>query len=189
MSRFHAKLVNRGSLKGVELTRGAEIPQDMYAKWAGGRAAPEAFVHLLRVAPVLFSSRVVDALQKHEVTGWKAKNVRLVGKSGEEIEGYSLLVVVGRCGQVQYERSERVSKSYPAGEFPALKGLYFDESSWDGSDVFMCESGQKSIFVTKRAKDAIETVARKAEFPSLADWEVGEFALRGVPGVNLRSDA
>jgi hypothetical protein len=38
----------------------------------------------------------------------------------------------------------------PGGKFPVLRGFYFDEDSWDGSDFFMETRYTGFIFVTER---------------------------------------
>lgn len=182
MSRFHGKLIGTGGLRDFEITRGATVPNKMYASWAGGRSTPECSVHLLAVTTVLFDSRLFSAFEQYEVTGWLAHPIRLIGKMGQEILGYSLLVVTGRCGNVQYSRSERTYMSFPAGDSPSLKGLYFDEATWDGADVFMCESERQSVFVTEKARDAIQSITKDIKFPRLSDWEAAEFALIGATG-------
>lgn len=189
MSRFNAELASEGGLRGFEIARGAKTPPEMHARWVRGRTIPEPFVHLSLVAPVLFSEDVFHALRSCGATGWLSRSINLFGKDGVNIPGYSLLVVSGRCGNAQYNRSEKTFKSYPAGDCPALRGLFFEESSWDGSDVFMCESERQSIFVTEKARDAIRSVTRKIKFPRLSDWEVAEFVLKGATGVTPRPDS
>jgi hypothetical protein len=38
---------------------------------------------------------------------------------------------------------------------PALRGLYFDEETWDGSDLFLLE-GTRLLLVTDKVRGAVE---------------------------------
>lgn len=124
-------------------------------RWAMGSAKPADIVWTTVALPVLLSERAVDLLRKEHVTGWDLIPCTLYGKQGESWP-YAFLTVHGRCGPIDDLKSTRIDKTYPAGVFPAWKGLYFDPRSWDGSDVFMPAGDVGWIFVTERLKSVLE---------------------------------
>jgi len=124
-------------------------------RWAMGRAKPLDVVWTTLALPVLLSQRVVDLLRMEQVTGWDCIPCTLYGKSNQSWP-YAILSVRGRCGPIDVQKSTRIDKAYPAGVFPAWRGLYFDPLSWDGSDLFMPEGDVGWIIVTQRVKDLME---------------------------------
>ncbi len=69
-----------------------------------------------------------------------------------------MLTVLGRCGIIDYSKSERIIKQPfpPNGAFVEVKiGLHFEIHSWDGSDIFTPENSL-FVFITKRVKEIIE---------------------------------
>lgn len=62
-------------------------------------------------------------------------------------------------------------KDYPAGSFPILKGLYFDERSWDGSDIFRPSDDTAWIFITNRVKNVLSAKTKNIRFVPLEDVE------------------
>lgn len=106
----------------------------------------------------LVSERFIDTLKAGGFSGWRTFPVTILGKDKQEISGYSGLAITGRCGPLDNSRSERrtLPAKWPAVRpVPAWYGLYFDLSTWDGSDLFMPE-GTGFIFVTEPAKSALE---------------------------------
>ena len=81
-------------------------------------------------------------------------DVDVRGAEDEHIHGYAGLSVRGRCGPIQYERGVPVQKEYPGGIFTVYLGYFFDEQSWDGSDLFVSVDGSGMVFVTQKVRDA-----------------------------------
>jgi hypothetical protein len=145
------------------------------AKWMMGGRLPSDVVWTGFAAPVLIGNRVRAVLEASGVRGWTSYPVLLTGKAGDTIPGYHGLAVQGRCGRIDNDRSAKVTKLFPGGAFPVWKGLYFDESSWDGSDVFMPGGQNGWIFVTEKVKAALEQAnAKNLSFRSLDQIERSE---------------
>jgi hypothetical protein len=89
------------------------------------------------------------------VTGWTSYPVDLRGPSGSSIADYHLLAVHGRCGPIDFSRSEIVRKKYPSGTFSEYRGIFFDLESWDKSGIFMPENDIGAVFVSEAAKSVI----------------------------------
>lgn len=102
----------------------------------------------------LLSNRVVEALHNGKFTGWTTYPVAITNKTGGPILGYHGFSITGRCGPRDASRSEKVRKQYRGGVSWELKGLYFDEKSWDGSDIFMPQ-GTAYICMREAVHDAI----------------------------------
>ena len=107
----------------------------------------------------LISERIFNLLVKNEFTGWKTYPVEVYKKNGEAIEKYFGLSIIGKCGQIDDSRSEEYIKerNTPKGitRTNKLRGYYFDETTWDGSDFF-CPEKTGHIFVTQAVKKIFE---------------------------------
>lgn len=121
-----------------------------------GRQKPSDFVFTTSVRPKIISDRVVSILEDEGFSGWHTYPVHLFGKDGARIPGYQGLSVHGRCGPFDGSRSVKLDKIMPGGVVPKWYGLYFDEGTWDGSDLFMFASNQAWVFVVEAVKRAFE---------------------------------
>jgi hypothetical protein len=64
-------------------------------------------------------------------------------------------------------------KTYPTGTYPVRVGLYFEPSSWDGSDLFVSSSEVAWVFVTERIVRAFKRAkVTNAKFEPLDEFEV-----------------
>jgi hypothetical protein len=120
----------------------------------------------------LVSDRFVDALGGF--TGWQTYPVLIAGRDGEKVPGYQGLSATGRCGRIEWEKSERVVIPPPVPEGRARggwRGLYFSPSSWDGSDVFIPD-GTTYVIVTDEVRAAVEDAQlTNVRFTRLPEFE------------------
>ena len=91
--------------------------------------------------PVVVSDKVVAVLSGLGCSGWDTFPVEVYDKTGELVDGFHGFAVRGACGAIDWSRSEPVPITRPTGDYPSLKGMLFDEASWDGSDVFCPDNG------------------------------------------------
>jgi len=103
----------------------------------------------------VFSSRFITALNESCISGWSTYQVVLYDSSEHVVEGYHGLSVIGVCGNIDYSRSLMSQRDYPTGMHPSYRGYYFDESTWDGSDVFMA-SGSGHRFATESFRSVVD---------------------------------
>ena len=91
------------------------------------------------VTPVCVSERVICILKDNEISGWSTYPVEVFDHEGNPHPYYHGLAVIGAVCEADYSRSAVVTKPPPAPggrNYDVYKGLYFDESQWDGSDMF-----------------------------------------------------
>ena len=123
-------------------------------RWAEGSRLYDVLLSTL--PSELLSARCFHVLETARATGWARYPIELRGKNDEPIDGYSGLTVTGRCGPLRYDRSRVETRIGASGKPYKVKiGLYFDEGTWDGSDVFTPE-GTTFVFVTVKVKQALE---------------------------------
>lgn len=103
-----------------------------------------------------FHESLLEKFEKSGITGWKTYPVEIIrkGKDKEKLNGYHILTVYGRCGDMDEDRSSVVQKIYPYGKGNELKGVYFENDEWDGNDFFMINNGGY-IFITNKVKELL----------------------------------
>jgi Immunity protein family (Imm11) len=170
-SRFHLmeEGFERGALRvrsrselpadAIHLTRAeAEVVEPIIFDWDEGQRRYDLVGTTWAVLDIV-SDRFAALLRERGLTGWRTYPVAICGKDGEAVSGYHGLAVTGRCGPIEWERSERVilPPSVPKGRTRAgWRGLYFTPESWDGSDLFVPADGGGYVIVTDAVKNASE---------------------------------
>jgi hypothetical protein len=161
------------------ITRGEQVPpRSIRIRWAMGGAIPSDFIWTTSAHALVVHSRVRDLLQHHALKGWHTYSVHVSDKQGRLHRDYVGLVVTGRCSPVDLSRSVVVLKEYPGGWFPHLLGEYFDERSWDGSDVFMSQPDAAgkvtaSVYLSERAREVLRLAkVRNVELQRLTEVSV-----------------
>lgn len=103
----------------------------------------------------LISDKFKTVLEENFLTGWQIYPIKFHGLNGQEISGYHGFSVVGRCGPIDYTKSEIIQKKIvPEGSLcEYYKGLYFE--NWDGSDFFI-PSKTSHVFITKKAANILK---------------------------------
>jgi hypothetical protein len=118
----------------------------------------EDFMKGVPVTLVLVSDALVTALLDLQVTGWETYPIDFRTARGAVISGYQGLAITGRSGPIDRSRSHLRMRS-------RLKmGVFIDESSWDGSGMFMTE-------------DRAAVLVR--------DWVAKKLAAASLSGVNV----
>ncbi|HTA89350.1 MAG TPA: DUF1629 domain-containing protein [Polyangiaceae bacterium] len=131
------------------------------------------FVGTQRAPLRLVSERVLEAFVAGGVTGWEPAPVEISDSGGAPIAGYGLLVVVGRCGAIDNSRSMLVDRIVPGNpkESKVWKGLYVEEKTWDGRDLFNPERSSL-LLATEKVKRILEREkATNIRLESLLDVE------------------
>jgi len=129
---------------------------------------------------LLISDKMKAVLEDNNLTGWQTFEVKVLDKKGQEIQGYHGLSITGRCGKIDFNKSEVIEKRLvpegPLGKY--YKGLYVGLDKWDGSDFFLPENYFGAI-VTKKAADILKkTKLTNIRLENLADIETPDFALQ-----------
>ena len=130
--------------------------------------APVSFIETSGVSPrdiigtghaalFLVSERFVAVLRGQPFTGWSTFGVLITRKDGSRVEGYYGFTVTGRCGALDFSKSESMilPPRTPRGQSVAgRRGMYFEPSSWDGSDIF-CPLNTGHVLVLESVRNAI----------------------------------
>ncbi len=122
----------------------------------------------------LISSRVKNLLLENGFTGWKEKKVEVYSNGKKQLADYSGLAIVGKCGPIINELSVKKQVEPPVSfgnSYEAYFGLYFDEKSWDGSDIFS-PTGKHNIFVTEKVRNVlVQHNVSNIDFTPISDVE------------------
>lgn len=136
-----------GDLDPLSLLRGeSPPPPDLAVRVAHGHQT-DPFLWTTSGNLVVLRSSVVRTLVDQGVTGWG--RYQLGDPTGQLGEVWGL-TVLGRCGALDDRRVEWVERTLPGGTYAYAKGVYFDERSWDGSDIFSTADSTGFCFVTER---------------------------------------
>jgi hypothetical protein len=153
---FRATAEDVSTRDAFGLTRGERTPKKpIVLQWYMGRRIPGDFVWTSIAVLDIVSDKVVSVLRKNFCSGWSTYPVRLYDHAGNLVTGFHGLSVHGRCGPRQPERSIPVEKDQGSGPRTVYRGLFFDESAWDGSDVFAPSDGTGFVFVLERVRDLL----------------------------------
>jgi len=109
------------------------------------------------VSLFLISEKMRDILEENNLTGWKTFPITLLDKQKKEILGYYGFSITGRCGPIDYSKSQIMQKRFiengPLWNF--YKGLHIDLDKWDGCDFFLPE-GNFGIKITAKTADILK---------------------------------
>ena len=133
-------------------------------------------------AVVLISERLAQVFRAEHFSGWLGYPVE-VNAEATPLK-YVGLTVSGRCGPLDNTRGEWVRKDDEPGRF--LRGLFFDERSWDGSDFFL-PTGTLYKFVTERVRSCLRREGVKnIRCDRLSDVLTAHIVIRNTPGGRAR---
>lgn len=127
---------------------------------------------------VVVSEHVVQTLRDIRATGWSTYPVTLRVSKLDTLPGYRGLSVTGHAGPIDRDASKLVSRPPAVAQGKvtyAEIGLFFDEKSWDGSDVFIPQ-GTTIICVVDRVRQAFEERnLTNVLFQPLSTYQLGVF--------------
>jgi len=127
------------------------------------------------------SDRLLDILQSEGATGWKTFPLVLVDLKGRAVPGYRGLAITGKAGPPLWERSQRFIAEPEESWSPRLRmlrGIWFDEGTWDGSDLFTLK-GTCFLLATDRIVRAMRKARLKGiEWSRQSEVEILESAVK-----------
>lgn len=120
----------------------------------------------------LISERMKKTLEENHLTGWETYPVKIYDKNGNEVVGYHGFSIIGRCGNLDYSKSEIIEKQLvPDGPIVKYyKGVWLDLNQWDGSDFFMPPTTYERI-ITKKAAEVLKKNKFNVILENLEDYE------------------
>jgi hypothetical protein len=133
--------------------------------------------------PILcVSQKIIDLFNKNKFKGWGTYPVKIYDKQDVLLPGYYGFSVISTVGEYDVSRSKIIVKPPPIPKGKPMemyKGLYFDESKWDGSDIFRVEAAR--IIITKAVKDALQKEKiRNIELEPLDEYETLTFMYKNT---------
>ncbi len=159
---FRANAVDYDEDRQDAIFLGNLVPEkpERYERASGQKAYD--FIGTTDGCSLLISERVVAGLREHEISGWSTYPLELRKgpfAAGSPMNGYRGLVITGRCGPLDRGRYETVIKPNASGKqmMKWARGLYFDEKTWDGSDLFV-PAGTLMVLGTEKAKRMLATL-------------------------------
>lgn len=141
------KIINNvllGNLDNVKLP--VELYYEKGQKW-------EDVLNDCSISILIVSKKFIDLLIENGITGWKSYPVLLRGKKNivyDEHQYYGLSIT-GRSGDTYVKKStlfEKKDEEYK-DKYGYFKGDFFDEETWDGSDIFIPENTSK-LFISEK---------------------------------------
>jgi len=137
--------------------------------YMGGQATDVLWTGQLNVC---ISDRVLDVLEKNKFTGWATYPVEVFGRKGEFLPGYHGLSITSYASEIDRSRSQIIVKSPVPGTEPRTyyRGIFFDESKWDGSDFFRLTGSWTVVKKTVRDVFKREKIIN-VKFTSLAEYD------------------
>jgi hypothetical protein len=160
--------------EGRALARGETVPTEPVVLHHAMGSQVSDVIWTTSIKPVVVHERVISLLEENALTGWATYPVQVIGGDGLAVPDYRGLAITGRCGPIDDSRSDIVMKTYPAGEFPVYRGLFFDPGSWDGSDLFVSDDSASWPFVSARVCEALKGKATNLDFIKAAELERAE---------------
>ena len=128
----------------------------------------------------LISDKMKVVLEDNDLTGWKTFAVKVLDKQRQEISGYHGLSITGRCGKIDYNKSEVIRKRLvPNGPLAKYyQGLHIGLEEWDGTDFFL-PAETLWVIITKKAAEALQkNKLTNIRLENLAEIEIPDFALQ-----------
>jgi hypothetical protein len=134
--------------------------------WRSSTDHPSDVIWTCGAFGLVVHQRIIDQLKEYGISGWKTYSVEVLNRRGVSYDNYTGLSISGRCNSVDLSRSSIILEEYPGGWYPHFLGYYFDELSWDGTNMFMerADSGgcvSAHIFVTEQVRAIVRRAAIK----------------------------
>ena len=109
---------------------------------SGGHATDVLWSQMVKLFCV--SEWLIRLLEENGITGWSTYPVEVYDRKGNSLPDYHGFAITGGTCDQDYERSLMVEKMLPSGKKKGkyFRGVYFDESQWDGSDMFWVGRGR-----------------------------------------------
>src|SRR6476620_10380060 len=84
---------------------GKDVAMDLVGHIQSGTRSDFDAASCDSVTPMLFSEKFFSVLESIKATGWKKRPIKLITAKAETIEGFSFLMVTGRSGPIQMNKS------------------------------------------------------------------------------------
>ena len=145
--------------------------------WGMGGRVPSDVVWPMAAKPPFVSSKVVELLHSYDITGWDICPTQITDRNGELHTNYHRLMIVARCGPIDWTKGERFWHTEHWRAW-AYRGGWFDPESWEGSDLF-CPVNSGFILASERVVNVCQRAKiRNLLFQRLTEHVMAESTLR-----------
>ena len=154
-----------------KIAYGELIPENILS-FKGYMGGPPADIIYGGIIFRCITDKVLNILKDNQFTGWSTYPVEVSDRKGNILPGYQGFSITSYAGKRDLTRSPKIiTHKAPDGRTSeAYKGYYFDESKWDGSDIFRVQAFD--IVVTKAVKEAFQrNKIHNVKFIALSDEE------------------
>ena len=181
----HSNQPFRGKIEVFELAEpeisrgGKEVREAVSVKHSMGGKSLSDIIWTTNAFPFIVSKRIIDLFKSNGITGWKTYDVNIFSKNNELIDQkYYGLIITGRCGYQDYSQSSIVMDKIGITTEPHVKGFYFKDNYWDGTDLFMCktdENGESTMF--RFCSQKVSDLIKKENIKNLSLKKTSDFSM------------
>lgn len=131
------------------------------------------------VSLYLISFKIKSILEKNLLTGYEIFTIRVFDKKGVEISGYYGLSITGKCGKIDYNKSEIIQKEAEGSRraHKVYKGLHIGLDKWDNTDFFLPDGTSYIIISAKAANILKKEKLSNLVIENLSEIEIDELSL------------
>jgi hypothetical protein len=123
----------------------------------------------------VISGRLLDLLSANELSGVGIYDVEVKDREGRIQSDYFGLAIRGRAGEQDLRRVQLIQKSAitkGGAPYTNLKGVYFENDVWDGSDFTLMGSSLMVIVSERVVETFARAKVRNVRFTPLPDVEI-----------------
>lgn len=140
----HLRWLSHEFRDAVRIGRGECDPEHRLELTAAGAGAMRSV--LWSDCGVFIDESVRRLLVDADVSGWRTVRATILVGSNESAD-YSLLVTVGRCGRIAYDKSndDSIIRVPVRGQVHLYRRITVNLDGWDGSDIFVDTAGTTGV--------------------------------------------
>ncbi|MCF7568940.1 hypothetical protein L3X37_11285 [Sabulilitoribacter arenilitoris] len=173
-------VIENYDLAEPEISRGEKlIIETVSVKHSMGGKTLYDIIWTTNAFPLIISERIVELFNSNGITGWKTYDVEIRSKKNDLIDQkYFGLIITGRCGYRDYAKSSIILDEIGVNIKPHVKGFYFKDDYWDGSDLFMSnpeENGNSTMF--RFCTDKVVNLFKKEKIKNIEFENLNESTL------------
>ena len=173
-------VIENYDLAEPEISRGEKlINETVPVKHSMGGKTLYDIIWTTNAFPLIVSERIIELFKSNGITGWKTYNVEIRSKKNDLVDQkYFGLIITGRCGYRDYTKSSIILDKIGINIKPHIKGFYFKNDYWDGSDLFMSNPEQnRNSTMSRFCTDKVVNLFKKEKIKNIEFEALNESTL------------